>query len=68
MHTFALHAPTSGSPLVATTIDRRELRDDDVDIRVEYCGVCHSDLSMLDNEWGISNRMADTAVAMAKLI
>ena len=47
MHTFALHAPTPGSPLVATTIDRRELRDDDVDIRVEYCGVCHSDLHAL---------------------
>ena len=21
---------------------------------MEYCGICHSDLSMLDNEWGIS--------------
>lgn len=25
---------------------------DDVDIAVEYCGVCHSDLSMLNNGWG----------------
>jgi alcohol/geraniol dehydrogenase (NADP+) len=25
-----------------------------VDIRVEYCGICHSDLSMLNNEWGFS--------------
>ena len=25
-------------------------------------------LSWYDNEWGFSNRMADTAVAMAKLI
>lgn len=24
----------------------------DVEIDVHYCGVCHSDLSMLDNEWG----------------
>ncbi len=24
---------------------------DDVDIAVEYCGVCHSDLSMLNNSW-----------------
>jgi len=25
-----------------------------VEIQVRYCGVCHSDLSMLDNEWGFS--------------
>jgi alcohol/geraniol dehydrogenase (NADP+) len=25
-----------------------------VEIDVEYCGICHSDLSMLDNEWGIT--------------
>jgi uncharacterized zinc-type alcohol dehydrogenase-like protein len=25
-----------------------------VDIRVEYCGICHSDLSMLRNEWGFT--------------
>ncbi len=26
----------------------------DVDIAVEHCGICHSDLSMLDNEWGMT--------------
>jgi len=26
----------------------------EVEIEVEYCGICHSDLSMLDNEWGLS--------------
>ncbi|WP_245980042.1 NAD(P)-dependent alcohol dehydrogenase [Gryllotalpicola protaetiae] len=26
------------------TIERRELRDDDLAVRVDYCGVCHSDL------------------------
>ncbi|TAI49613.1 NADPH-dependent aldehyde reductase Ahr [Flagellimonas allohymeniacidonis] len=25
-----------------------------VDIKVHYCGVCHSDLSMLNNEWGMT--------------
>lgn len=29
-----------------------ELGDDQVEIKVEHCGLCHSDLSMLDNEWG----------------
>ena len=27
---------------------------DDVEIKVTHCGICHSDLSMLDNEWGMS--------------
>ncbi len=26
----------------------------EVEIDVEYCGVCHSDISMIDNEWGRS--------------
>ena len=25
-----------------------------VEIEIEHCGICHSDLSMLDNEWGIA--------------
>ncbi len=28
------------------------LGDEQVDIAVEYCGVCHSDLSMIENDWG----------------
>ena len=27
---------------------------EEVEIKVSHCGVCHSDLSMLDNEWGMS--------------
>jgi len=30
------------------------LGDEEVEIQVEYCGICHSDLSMLNNEWGIT--------------
>jgi alcohol/geraniol dehydrogenase (NADP+) len=30
------------------------LKPDEVDIDVEYCGICHSDLSMLKNEWGFT--------------
>ncbi|KAA5539433.1 NAD(P)-dependent alcohol dehydrogenase [Roseiconus nitratireducens] len=30
------------------------LGPDDVEIDVESCGICHSDLSMLDNEWGMT--------------
>ncbi len=30
------------------------LGDEDVEIKVQYCGICHSDLSMLDNDWGLT--------------
>ena len=31
-----------------------DLKPDQVEIDVDYCGICHSDLSILDNEWGFS--------------
>ena len=32
-----------------------ELGAFEVEIDVDHCGICHSDLSMIDGEWGISN-------------
>ncbi|XP_021812576.1 probable mannitol dehydrogenase [Prunus avium] len=34
---------------------RRENADDDVTIKVLYCGVCHSDLHSAKNEWRFTN-------------
>lgn len=34
--------------------DPGQLAPDQVEIDVEYCGICHSDLSMINNEWGFS--------------
>ena len=34
--------------------DLPEIGPEQVDVKVEYCGICHSDLSMLDNEWGMT--------------
>jgi uncharacterized zinc-type alcohol dehydrogenase-like protein len=31
-----------------------ELGNEQVEIQVDYCGICHSDLSMLNNDWGNS--------------
>jgi len=31
-----------------------DLAPHEVDIRVDHCGICHSDLSMLDNDWGMT--------------
>lgn len=41
-------------PLVPYEYVLGPIGDDEVDIRVEACGICHSDLSMLNNDWGIS--------------
>ncbi len=31
-----------------------KLGEEQVDIKVSYCGICHSDLSMINNDWGIT--------------
>ena len=36
------------------TIERRALRPEDVAIRISHCGICHSDLHMARNDWGMS--------------
>jgi len=41
-------------PLKLTEYDPGPLRPDQVEIAVRYCGICHSDLSMLRNEWGMT--------------
>lgn len=34
--------------------DAGSLGSEEVEIAVEYCGLCHSDLSILNNDWGLS--------------
>src|SRR5882724_7109281 len=47
-------AKAAKQPMVLETVDLGPLDDEDVEVAVEYCGLCHSDLSVLNNEWGIS--------------
>lgn len=47
-------APAAGAPLQAFEYDPGPLGPEDVEIAVEHCGICHSDLSLLDNEWGFT--------------
>jgi len=47
-------AQEAGVRLEPFEYDPGPLGPEDVEIDVEHCGVCHSDLSMLDNEWGIT--------------
>ena len=48
----AYAAETASSPLALTTIPRRDLTDTDVQIEILFCGICHSDLHMVRDEWG----------------
>ncbi|MEO0515401.1 MAG: NAD(P)-dependent alcohol dehydrogenase [Planctomycetota bacterium] len=43
-----------GKPFETFEYDPGELGPDAVEIEVTHCGVCHSDLSMLDNDWGMT--------------
>jgi len=53
--TFKAYAASSPkASLQPIEFDAGPLRDEQVEIAVTYCGVCHSDLSMLGNEWGMT--------------
>jgi uncharacterized zinc-type alcohol dehydrogenase-like protein len=44
-------ATDADQPLVPFTFERREPDADDVVIAIQYCGVCHSDIHTVRNEW-----------------
>jgi uncharacterized zinc-type alcohol dehydrogenase-like protein len=52
IHAWA--ATTAGGICEPFAYDPGPLGPDEVEIAVEHCGICHSDLSMLDNHWGMS--------------
>ena len=47
----AYSAVSATSPMASTTISRRDPSENDVQIEVLYCGICHSDLHQVRNEW-----------------
>ena len=50
----AYAAKEPGGKLEPFEYDPGALGASQVEIDVDYCGICHSDLSMLDNEWGMT--------------
>jgi Zn-dependent alcohol dehydrogenases len=52
MPTKAYAAKAATSPLEPWTLERRQPKPHDVQIEILYCGVCHSDLHTVRNEWG----------------
>jgi len=52
IHGLAVHA--AGAHLLPYKYDPGELRPDEVEVKISHCGVCHSDVHLIDNDWGIS--------------
>jgi uncharacterized zinc-type alcohol dehydrogenase-like protein len=50
-HTKAYSAASATSPLAHTQIKRRDATEHDVQIEILFCGICHSDLHTVRNEW-----------------
>ena len=46
-------AASATSPLAPTVISRRDPGDHDVQIEILFCGICHSDLHQVRNEWSV---------------
>ena len=47
----AYSAASATSPLASATIPRRDPTENDVQIEILFCGICHSDLHSVRNEW-----------------
>jgi alcohol dehydrogenase (NADP+) len=47
----AYSATSATSPLASTTIARRDPTENDVQIEILFCGICHSDLHTVRDEW-----------------
>jgi alcohol dehydrogenase (NADP+) len=50
-NTKAYSAASAKSPLAFSTITRRDPTENDVQIEILFCGICHSDLHQVRNEW-----------------
>lgn len=53
IHALAAYEPKG--KLQSFSYDPGPLGDEQVEIEVQYCGLCHSDYSMWSNEWGMSS-------------
>jgi uncharacterized zinc-type alcohol dehydrogenase-like protein len=52
IHGLAVHA--AGAHLLPYKYDAGELGENDVEVKISHCGVCHSDVHLIDNDWGLS--------------
>lgn len=55
LQTKGYAATKAGAPLAPFSFERREPRADDVLIDIKFCGICHSDIHQIRDEWGGAN-------------
>jgi len=55
MTTRAYGAESDTSGVAPLEIERRSPRPDDVSIDIEYCGICHTDIHFVENDWGMTD-------------
>lgn len=74
MATFNAYAASAAhGALQPFSFDPGPIGPEEVEIKVSHCGICHSDVSMIDNEWGMTNypfvpghEVAGTVVALGE--
>src|SRR5574342_487962 len=49
--TKAYSAASATSPLAFTNIQRRDPTEHDVQLEILFCGICHTDVHFVRNEW-----------------
>jgi uncharacterized zinc-type alcohol dehydrogenase-like protein len=52
IHTKAYAAPAAAKPLGPFEFDRREVGPRDILIEIAFCGICHTDIHQVKDEWG----------------
>ena len=52
IHGLAAHA--AGAQLLPYKYDAGELAENEVEIKISHCGICHSDVHLINNDWGMS--------------
>jgi alcohol/geraniol dehydrogenase (NADP+) len=53
VHAYAAHS--QGKRLEPHTFDFGALGANEIEINVSHCGICHSDIHLIDNDWGLSS-------------
>lgn len=52
MKALGYAAKQAKAPLTHYSFERREPKDNDVVIDIQYCGICHTDMHQVNDEWG----------------
>lgn len=52
MKVSAYAAPSAGAPLEPTSIERRDLRPNDILVDIKFTGICHTDIHQANEHWG----------------